>query len=190
MKAIPTLYRGNVYRSRLEARWAAFFDVIGWCYTYEPFDTNGYIPDFLIHGDRPLLVEVKPAVTRGDFLDPIPKVEAGLAGHWKGDYLIVGASPVSLLNNTFDGDYPAAGLLGEFYADNDLHDPEWSIGVGLWHDCLKCLEINVFHDTDYYMGRPCGHADGDHYLGHIKRGRQAIEDMWSTASSITQWKAS
>ena len=62
--AIPTRYRGIEYRSRLEARWAAFFDGIGWQFTYEPFDGDGYIPDFLIHGDQPLLVEVKPAVTQ------------------------------------------------------------------------------------------------------------------------------
>ena len=61
--AIPTLYQGIEYRSRLEARWAAMFDNIGWKFTYEPFDTNGYIPDFLIHGDRPMLVEIKPAVS-------------------------------------------------------------------------------------------------------------------------------
>lgn len=60
--AIATLYSGIEYRSRLEARWAAFFDEIGWRHTYEPFDGDGYIPDFLIHGTRPLLVEVKPAV--------------------------------------------------------------------------------------------------------------------------------
>jgi hypothetical protein len=28
MKAIPTIYQGVEYRSRLEARWAAFFDLV------------------------------------------------------------------------------------------------------------------------------------------------------------------
>ena len=28
--AIPTTYSGVVFRSRLEARWAAFFDLCGW----------------------------------------------------------------------------------------------------------------------------------------------------------------
>lgn len=27
--AIPTRYRGRLYRSRLEAKWAAFFDLLG-----------------------------------------------------------------------------------------------------------------------------------------------------------------
>lgn len=190
MRGIPTTYRGVNYRSRLEARWAAFFDVIGWQYTYEPFDAAGYIPDFLIHGDRPLLIEVKPAVTHSDYLAPIAKLENGVAGHWRHDYLIVGASPVPLLPNSFGGDFPAAGLLGECFPPCCGDEPEWSVGVGLWHDCYACREINVFHDTDSYMGRPCGHYDGDHYLGHIQHGTQGIEGAWSTASNLTQWKAS
>jgi hypothetical protein len=45
-------------RSRLEAKWAAFFDLCGWQWTYEPFDLPGWIPDFLI--DNSMLVEIKP----------------------------------------------------------------------------------------------------------------------------------
>ncbi|HEV8716164.1 MAG TPA: hypothetical protein VGX03_25480 [Candidatus Binatia bacterium] len=58
---IPTLYNNRRYRSRLEARWAAFFDLVGWQYEYEPFDLKGWIPDFLLHGAKhDVLVEVKP----------------------------------------------------------------------------------------------------------------------------------
>ena len=58
---IPTVYKGRQYRSRLEARWAAFFDLLGWRYEYEPFDRRGWTPDFLILGGRDeVLVEVKP----------------------------------------------------------------------------------------------------------------------------------
>ena len=42
--AVPTLYRGIEYRSRLQARWAAFFDEIGKQHTYEPFDPTGTSP--------------------------------------------------------------------------------------------------------------------------------------------------
>ena len=57
---IETVYRGINFRSRLEARWAAFFDQVGWKWDYEPFDLDGYIPDFLITGRRDILVEVRP----------------------------------------------------------------------------------------------------------------------------------
>jgi hypothetical protein len=45
---IPTIYNGVQFRSRLEAKWAAFFDLLGWHWHYEPLDLDGWIPDFLI----------------------------------------------------------------------------------------------------------------------------------------------
>lgn len=54
IKPIETYYNGYRFRSRLEARWAVFFDALGMKYEYEPqgFDLgNGlyYLPDFLLH---------------------------------------------------------------------------------------------------------------------------------------------
>ena len=51
IKAIETVYNGYRFRSRLEARWAVFFDVLGIEYQYEPegFDLGEegwYLPDF------------------------------------------------------------------------------------------------------------------------------------------------
>lgn len=61
IKAIPTTYAGVNFRSRLEARWAAFFDLCGWKWDYEPFDLEGWAPDFkLTIGDIVFLAEVKP----------------------------------------------------------------------------------------------------------------------------------
>jgi hypothetical protein len=57
---IPTVHKGRRFRSRLEARWASFFDLMGWPYEYEPFELKGWIPDFLLTGNEPVLVEVKP----------------------------------------------------------------------------------------------------------------------------------
>ena len=53
IKAIETYYKGYRFRSRLEARWAVFFDAAGIKYEYEPegFDLGGglyYLPDFRI----------------------------------------------------------------------------------------------------------------------------------------------
>lgn len=49
-----------MFRSRLEARWAAFFDLLRWPWSYEPFYCDGWLPDFVINGVKPVLVEVKP----------------------------------------------------------------------------------------------------------------------------------
>ena len=55
LKAIETEYKGYRFRSRLEARWAVFFDACHVRWEYEPEGfvlPNGqyYLPDFLLHG--------------------------------------------------------------------------------------------------------------------------------------------
>ena len=64
MTPCPTRFQGCLYRSRLEARWAAFFTRCRWRFTYEPFDLGAWSPDFLLHSRFPqspsVLVEVKP----------------------------------------------------------------------------------------------------------------------------------
>jgi len=62
IKAIETVYKGYRFRSRLEARWAVFFDTLGisWKYESEGYElSNGarYLPDFKL-GDG-TYVEVK-----------------------------------------------------------------------------------------------------------------------------------
>lgn len=66
IKAIPTRYKGYHFRSRLEARWAVFFDAMGLKWEYEPegFDLDGelYLPDFRVWTPQgePCWYEVKP----------------------------------------------------------------------------------------------------------------------------------
>ena len=53
IKAIPTRYHGIKFRSRLEAKWAVFFDACGVDWSYEPegyslLDGECYLPDFLL----------------------------------------------------------------------------------------------------------------------------------------------
>lgn len=69
IKAIPTRYKGYHFRSRLEARWAVFFDALGikWEYEKEGYETphGYYLPDFYIITDPKdnvgWLCEVKPS---------------------------------------------------------------------------------------------------------------------------------
>lgn len=65
IKAIETRYAGCRFRSRLEARWAVFFDQLGIEWEHEPegFETSAgrYLPDFRIRlFDYPCWFEVKP----------------------------------------------------------------------------------------------------------------------------------
>ena len=64
IRAIQTRYKGYAFRSRLEARWAVYFDHLGIKWDYEPegFELgNGlrYLPDFWLP-DLKLWVEIKP----------------------------------------------------------------------------------------------------------------------------------
>jgi hypothetical protein len=70
IKPIETIYKGYRFRSRLEARWAVFFDHLRIPYEYEregyQTEFGWYPPDFYIfpHGETPYgyIVEVKPDI--------------------------------------------------------------------------------------------------------------------------------
>jgi hypothetical protein len=66
IRPIATRYGGFLFRSRLEARWAVFFDTLGIKWLYEPqgFDVDGrpYLPDFCLLLGKMLWAEVKPAI--------------------------------------------------------------------------------------------------------------------------------
>lgn len=87
-KAIETIYNGYRFRSRLEARWAVFFDAAGIRYEYEPegFEIGEdfgwdpplrYLPDFYFP-DWDIYGEVKPS------LEKLKEDEEKLA--WMVDY--------------------------------------------------------------------------------------------------------
>ena len=99
IKAIETRYKGYHFRSRLEARWAVFFDHLNMEWTYEPegFEvtmgegeyesTTRYLPDFRLKGryGEDVWVEVKGSddqlasdydklETMLDWFSPIPGI--------------------------------------------------------------------------------------------------------------------
>lgn len=69
IKAIETRYKGYLFRSRLEARWAVFFDAVGIKWQYEPegFETSAgwYLPDFYLP-ELNMWVEVKGVMSEED----------------------------------------------------------------------------------------------------------------------------
>jgi len=88
VKPIETQYKGYRFRSRLEARWAVFFDSLNIDWEYEPegfeLDANlRYLPDFVLKNfasarygyghKKDTFVEVKP---KESFLDNKPEVFA------------------------------------------------------------------------------------------------------------------
>lgn len=65
MQAIDTFYKGYRFRSRLEARWAVYFDQVGISWDYEPAGFNLgnkiYLPDFFLP-EFGTYIEVKPTL--------------------------------------------------------------------------------------------------------------------------------
>lgn len=99
--AIPTTYRGIRMRSRLEAKWAAMFDLMGWKWEYEAIDLNGWVPDFLILKIenppakiiKPILVEIKPIYYYDFPKEIILKIEKSLNHSVEYHVLIFGINP-------------------------------------------------------------------------------------------------
>ena len=65
IKAIETKYKGYRFRSRLEARWAVFFDAMGIKYEYEKEgydlgELGWYLPDFWLP-EFEMFIEIKPS---------------------------------------------------------------------------------------------------------------------------------
>ena len=103
IKPIETAYAGHRFRSRLEARWAVFFDALGFSWEYEPegftlHDGTRYLPDFYLPRTG-TWVEVKGRMAAADLdkciaaLDwhPLPGCE-GQAGTPRG-LLLLGPIP-------------------------------------------------------------------------------------------------
>lgn len=97
IRAIETAYKGYRFRSRLEARWAVFFDALGipWEYEAEGFNTSAgpYLPDFRIFGN--LFAEVKP-----------PAVEKHEPKRWQTFVEETGHSLVLLIDVPAEAWYP------------------------------------------------------------------------------------
>lgn len=182
-KAIPTQYRGTNFRSRLEARWASFFDQCGFQWEYEPFDLDGWIPDFHISGKTgSLLVEVKP----------IDKFDQATAD--KIERATKGEHEVILVGFKIDldpGFFVQIGWFAEqpYNMDEGVKDahPYWWQGamLGSANGSIDILDIGP--DEGSFYGRLNGEYDGNPmYLGDLER--HAILARWAKAGNKTQWK--
>jgi hypothetical protein len=123
LKPIETKYAGCRFRSRLEARWAVFFDHLGvkWEYEKEGYDlgeAGWYLPDFWLP-EQECWVEIKPSQPFGE--DAVAKCSAlaaatghpcllfggnpplnhertGIAFGWELDGETIGPCPVTICN--------------------------------------------------------------------------------------------
>lgn len=106
IKAIETQYKGYRFRSRLEARWAVFFDSLRLRWEYEPegFDlgkAGWYLPDFYLP-DWGIWLEVKPDIPNDIEVDrftafhmarALDETDGGTGG-FKASYILCGTPGV------------------------------------------------------------------------------------------------
>ena len=198
--AIETKYRGMLFRSRLEARWAAFFDRAGWHWEYEPFDLSGWVPDFAIRAPsgtarKPVLVEVKPILEMHG--PTIKRIERAISASGL-DYeaLLLGSG----ITTDDVQRYAYLGWLGE----HDLDDNGASVGVLNFAPALlvnhrqissreenarHCgpMNLDFFHDEGFYGCRMSGFYDGNAVQSHLFPYDHALEE-WSRAHAATQYR--
>lgn len=159
-KAIETVYNGYRFRSRLEARWAVFFDTLGVRYEYEKegYELHvgakriHYLPDFWLPG-LGCFVEIKP--TEPDWEDPAfdladDKLRALALETGKPAYLFFGECWFPWWNGQAKDGGSAAWVYFKrtprFWFDGDLQvgDPSVSIEMDQWWvECAWCGAIGI-----------------------------------------------
>lgn len=186
VKGIVTRWRYRQYRSRLEARWACMFDLLGWKYEYEPYDLNGWIPDFMILGDTEILVDIKPYTSFREWQEEqLAKIIDSIKGTEKyGKEILLLGSTIFETAECFG--HPAIGWLGEFNRCSESEEAfkysyAWGNAVFNHNEAW-----GFFHDSMWYKDRITGMYDGDHHLQ--PPSYDEVLKLWNTAGNITQWK--
>lgn len=147
IKAIETFYAGCLFRSRLEARWAVFYDALGIAWHYEPegFDLTGknlglYLPDFWLP-EQKYLVEIK-----GQEPTPEETLKTELAAE------AIGAERAFIFFGAIPGPDPWA-TDGAHLVYDKTYPRTWDCGH-MWCICEDCHCLGV-----HYEGRsdrlPC-----------------------------------
>lgn len=175
MKAIQTKYKGYRFRSRLEARWAVYFDDAGieWDYEPEGFDLGEagyYLPDFYLPKEK-LWVEVKAKE-----LNSVEREKAFALSSQSN-------TPVVCLNNIPDpkmGDYTDRIVQAAYYIGADSDYPKscyfaddliqfyLNNACGNVEDLMESeslLRDALSWDIDYYKGK-----HGKEHPLHFKNG--------------------
>lgn len=163
MQALQTRHNQHLFRSRLEARWAVFFEALSIPYLYEPegFDleeAGRYLPDFFLPGipsrnwpvdQKGIWVEIKPYFPDKEYLK---KLEA-LVEHTHHKLLLL-CGGVSAVREQGLG-------FSEFWWDGDEEAGfvEWDDGMA-WHKCYSCGQVKLDWGDQYEICGICGgHSD-------------------------------
>lgn len=183
--AIPTEYKGIRFRSRLEAKWAAFFDNVGWKWNYEPDDLHGWIPDFRfgMPTSSDVYVEVKPCSS----IEELEAVDTDYRPRLVRQEMVcvfIGSNPVEAHGRL---------LIGSMAQSIKYRDSMLSYGC-CWISIDVCQECGQLALNTSACKWSCGHDIPRAYYGDMwsdrdQRVRGLVNGAWAKAMNATQWKA-
>jgi len=185
IKAIPTTYSNARFRSRLEAKWAAFFDLCGWRWEYEPLDLDGWVPDFGIVGHNGLILcEVKPIEWTQDrktneYL--LRREDLKKAATASRENLVLGAYPFHIQGEVvnINGVNISTSYIGALFDDMDTYS-----NFATFSKLSNKLDFRSEYG-DFYE-RISGKANGGNT---VEVDISEIDALWREASSRVQWNA-
>lgn len=166
IKAIETRYKGYRFRSRLEARWAVFFDSLSvkWEYECEGYETEygRYLPDFVVTGTdgAKWFVEIKPddiaAVGEQKCIYLAGKMCSDREADMNGHFVTGPDDELSHDSHSFHADAVDSCLRGvrscdvffAFFETADAHGTLIEMGYA------KALNKPIFSGFNYTLGNP------------------------------------
>lgn len=166
-----TRFDGILYRSRLEARWAAFFRLVGWSEqtTYEPpMDLAFYIPDFALPWPD-AVGECKPFLSLTDKSISNALLKARTSGLADKEIFLFGA---------------------KVFRDNQTRTVLGVVSPPGGGDSYLPFHLGRSEGTWI----PCSRNDCDHGTGPGSSRKDLIDQVWiayewCTSGNLTQWKA-
>ncbi|NPD67275.1 hypothetical protein HN018_06770 [Lichenicola cladoniae] len=183
--AIPTTYNGRRYRSRLEAKWAAFFDLLKWSAEYEPFDLGKWSPDFQIYSPESRgLIEVKPWVNQS--IETCDRVVEACCRHGFDDF-----GDYAWLTNvapTFESSFAHVGWIANLREDDKTWTP---VHIGWFRSPdEKHVSADLVHvSSDYWVSWMRADANRMGLDDEPMPQTDLVKSLWSRASNVCQWHA-
>lgn len=180
IKSIPTTYDGIQFRSRLEAKYAAFFDLCGWKWSYEPEGFDGWIPDFSL-GEVPTLVEVKPFTTADEWRECVQKI---IKSGCRERVVLLGADPTLF---AWDGSAPVFGW--EWDGRYEGFQEIWEINFGRTEANGKLGLCSMIGKWDNCVWKDLSNKGSRVWLDEDGT-RRILGEFWAHACNQTQWRPS
>ena len=174
IKPIETEYNGYRFRSRLEARWAVFFDTAGIPYEYEPegfvlSDGTMYLPDFYLK-DQDTFFECKGVMSSVD------KHKIEMLAKDTGKEIVIGYSDLA---------FSVAWWMADPTEEEIRNGSDAKAGIlennkDCWLcKCRKCGKLYFIETWGSWACRCCGHYDGDSGFEVL-----CVGDGWNESSNL------